>query len=104
MAGLGHRQELLDLAGDGHLDLAELGGPMPGVYERTSDRGWRPFRTFGSQPDIAWDDPGLRLPPLRQGRTRDLGDLRLPLPGDRIRQMFLVLGYQAAVRVSVEPG
>ena len=35
------------------------------------------------------------LPPLRQGRPHDLGDLRLPLPGDRIRQMFLVLGYQA---------
>jgi hypothetical protein len=35
------------------------------------------------------------LPPLRQGRPHDLGDLCLPLPGDRIRQMFLVLGYQA---------
>ena len=35
--GQGH-QQLLDLAGDGHLDLAELGGPMPGFYERTRER------------------------------------------------------------------
>jgi len=35
------------------------------------------------------------LPPLRPGRPRDLGDLCLPLPGDRIRQMFLVFGHQA---------
>jgi len=61
MAAPGHRQELLDLAGDGHLDLVELGGPMPGVYERTRERSWRPFRPFRSHPDIAWDDPGLRM-------------------------------------------
>ena len=61
MAGPGHRQELLDLAGDGHLDLVELGGPMPGVYERTRERDWRPFRRFRSHPDIAWDDPDLRM-------------------------------------------
>ncbi len=61
MAGPGHHQELLDLAGDGHLDLVELGGPAPGVYERTLKRDWRPFRPFRSHPDIAWDDPDLRM-------------------------------------------
>ena len=61
MAATGHRQELLDLAGDGHLDLVELGGPAPGVYERTRERSWRPFRPFRSHPDIAWDDPDLRM-------------------------------------------
>jgi RHS repeat-associated protein len=55
------RQQLLDLAGDGHLDLAELGAPMAGFYQRTRDRGWRPFRLFGSQPNIAWEDPELRM-------------------------------------------
>lgn len=54
-------ERLLDLAGDGHLDLAELGGPMPGFYERTFDRDWRPFRLFRSQPNISWDDPDLRM-------------------------------------------
>ncbi len=61
MAAPGHRQELHDLAGDGHLDLVELGGPMPGFHERTRERGWRPFRPFRSHPDIAWDDPDLRM-------------------------------------------
>ncbi|MET0476055.1 MAG: SpvB/TcaC N-terminal domain-containing protein [Mycobacterium sp.] len=55
------RQELLDLAGDGQLDLVEFGGPTPGFHERTSDLGWEGFRPFRFRPDIAWDDPNLRL-------------------------------------------
>ena len=35
------------------------------------------------------------LPPLRPGGPRNLGDFRLPLPGREIRQMFLVVGYEA---------
>jgi len=61
MAGPGSRQELLDLAGDGHLDLAELGGPMPGCYQRTEADGWQPFRPFRSRPNISWDNPDLRM-------------------------------------------
>lgn len=78
----GSRQELLDLAGDGHLDLAELGGPMPGCYQRdgypgtgaqpadgdweragfrSGGDGWQPFRPFRSRPNISWDDPDLRM-------------------------------------------
>ena len=60
-AGRGARQQLLDLAGDGHLDLAELGGPMPGCYQRTEADGWQPFRPFRSCPTISWDDPDLRM-------------------------------------------
>jgi RHS repeat-associated protein len=60
-AGRGARQELLDLAGDGHLDVAELGGPMPGCYRRTEAGGWQPFRPFLSCPNISWDDPDLRM-------------------------------------------
>ena len=55
------RQELLDLAGDGQLDLVDLSGPTPGFYERTTGAGWEPFRLFRSLPDIAWDDPNLRF-------------------------------------------
>lgn len=61
VAGGGARQQLLDLAGDGHLDVAELGGPMPGCYQRTSADGWQPFRPFRSSPNISWDDPDLRM-------------------------------------------
>ena len=65
-AGAGSRQQLLDLAGDGHLDLAELGGPMPGCYQRAEylppgGEGWQPFRPFRSRPNISWDDPNLRM-------------------------------------------
>ena len=60
-AGRESRQQLLDLAGDGHLDLAELGGPMPGFYRRTEAGGWQPFRPFQSCPNISWDDPDLRM-------------------------------------------
>ncbi len=60
-AGGQARPQLLDLAGDGHLDVAELGGPVPGYYRRTDDDGWQPFRPFLSGPNIAWDDPDLRM-------------------------------------------
>jgi len=61
LAGPGRRQQLLDLDGSGHLALVELAGPTPGFYERTSQRQWDTFRPFRSHPDIAWDDPDLRL-------------------------------------------
>jgi RHS repeat-associated protein len=59
--GPGSRQQLLDLAGDGHLDLAALGGAMPGAYQRTADGGWQSFRPFLSCPNVSWDDPNLRM-------------------------------------------
>jgi RHS repeat-associated protein len=62
LAGLGGgRQQLLDLAGDGQLDLVELAGPTPGFFERTQDRGWESFRTFQELPNVAWDEPNLRF-------------------------------------------
>ena len=57
----GGGQQLLDLAGDGQLDLAEFGGPTPGFYERTHDEDWMTFRTFESLPVIDWSDPNLRF-------------------------------------------
>ena len=89
MAGPGHRQELLDLAGDGHLDLVELGGPAPGVYERTRERGWRPFRPFRSRPDISWDDPDLRLVDLDGDGLADV-----LITGDDAFTWYPSLGYE----------
>jgi hypothetical protein len=57
----GGRQQLLDLAGDGQLDLAAFAGPAPGFYERTQDEDWEPFRAFKHLPDIQWDEPNLRF-------------------------------------------
>jgi len=53
-------QQLLDLAGDGPLDLVDFSGTTPGFFKRT-DGTWERFRPFGSLPQIAWDDPGLRM-------------------------------------------
>jgi RHS repeat-associated protein len=57
----GGRQQLLDLAGDGNLDLVEFGSPTPGFFSRTEDAGWDRFRTFPNLPGIDWQDPNLRF-------------------------------------------
>lgn len=57
----GGRQQLLDLAGDGQLDLVEFAGPAPGFFERTHDRNWERFTPFASLPNIPWDEPNLRF-------------------------------------------
>lgn len=56
--------QLLDLAGDGQLDLVAFGGPAPGFSERTTDRGWEPHRTFAKLPNVRWEDPNLRFADL----------------------------------------
>jgi len=55
------RQQLLDLAGDGQLDLVAFAGPTPGFYGRTPDEDWEPFQAFRSLPNLPWDDPNLRF-------------------------------------------
>ncbi len=55
------RQQLVDLAGDGQLDLVDFGGSTPGFFERSTDEGWSPFRTFDSLPNLDWRDPNLRM-------------------------------------------
>ncbi|EMD29227.1 SpvB/TcaC N-terminal domain-containing protein [Amycolatopsis azurea] len=57
----GGRQQLLDLAGDGSLDLVEFGGRTPGFTERTVDHGWGLFRAFTARPDLDWNDANLRF-------------------------------------------
>lgn len=55
------RQQLLDLAGDGQLDLVELDGPTPGFYERTHDEDWDKFAPFISLPVLDWSNPNLKF-------------------------------------------
>ena len=57
----GEAHRLLDLAGDGQVDVVALGGPTPGFYERRQDEGWETLRPFRHLPQLAWDDPNLRL-------------------------------------------
>ncbi len=57
----GGRQQLLDIAGDGHLDLVDFHGPTPGFFERTDDQDWTPFRTFAAMPVLDWSSPHLKF-------------------------------------------
>lgn len=60
-ANLAGGQQLLDLAGDGQLDVVEFDGPAPGFFERTADEDWETHRSFSSLPNISWRDPNLRF-------------------------------------------
>jgi hypothetical protein len=62
-ASLGDTQ-FLDLAGDGQVDLAQIGGPVRGFYERTHDADWAPFQPFASWPELNIQDPNLRFADL----------------------------------------
>lgn len=55
------RQQLMDLSGDGRLDLVEFGGPAPGFFERTEDADWEPFQAFESLPVVDWRNPNLKF-------------------------------------------
>jgi RHS repeat-associated protein len=68
----GGRQQLLDLAGDGRLDLVAFAGPTQGFYERTQDESWDPLKTFSSLPNIRWDDPNLRFVDLNGDGHADI--------------------------------
>ncbi len=57
-AGL-HR--LMDLGGDGQLDLVQFSRPLPGRYGRTPEGGWESFAPFEASPNIDWRDRTLRF-------------------------------------------
>lgn len=59
--GINGRQRLVDLAGDGSIDLVAFDQPLPGFFERTDDDGWKPFMPFRSLPNISWADPNLKM-------------------------------------------
>lgn len=54
-------QRLLDLSGDGQLDVVALEGPAPGFFERTTDASFEPFRPFIALPELDWSDLNLRF-------------------------------------------
>jgi len=57
----GGGQQLMDLAGDGQLDLVDFRGPTAGFYERTKEQHWERFKPFVSLPNLDWGDPNLKF-------------------------------------------
>jgi RHS repeat-associated protein len=58
---LGGGQQLLDLSGNGRLDVVTLDGPAPGFFERTPEGSWEPFQAFASLPRLDWAEPNLKF-------------------------------------------
>ena len=55
------RQQLMDLAGNGQIDLVDFAGNTPGFHERSYDSSWKRFVPFISLPNIDWNDANLRF-------------------------------------------
>lgn len=68
----GKNQQLIDLSGDGQLDLVLLSGPAPGFYERTQDENWVAHRSFSSLPNVEWENPNLKFIDLTGDGHADL--------------------------------
>jgi hypothetical protein len=62
LAGTSSRlQHLMDVDGDGIVDLLDLSAASPGYHGRDIGAGWRAFRTFRAVPVVDWNDPDLRF-------------------------------------------
>ena len=72
LAAAGGKHQLLDLAGDGQLDVAVFDPPVQGFYERTLNSSWESFRAFNSVPNLAWNDPNLEFVDLTGDGRADL--------------------------------
>lgn len=60
-ANLGGAQQLLDLTGEGRLDLVAFDSPVTGYFARTANQNWEPLKTFSSLPHIDWSEPNLKF-------------------------------------------
>jgi RHS repeat-associated protein len=74
------RQQLIDLEGDGRLELVSFDPALPGFFTRTQTGDWESFAPFRALPNLSLEDPNLRLIDLTGDGRPDLlitGDDRL---------------------------
>jgi hypothetical protein len=93
------RQEFLDVAGDGNLDLVQLDRLTQGFFERTLVAEWGRFRTFEKLPVQDWQDPNLRFVDVTGDGIADV----LITEGDELswHPSLLKEGFGERVRVPV---
>jgi RHS repeat-associated protein len=85
--------QLVDLGGDGNLDLVRYLPPLSGYFERTRDKDWAPFIPLTNLPNIDWSDPNLRFLDLN-------GD---GLPDVLITEHDAFVWYRSKARDGFEP-
>ena len=66
------QQALIDLAGDGTVDLVELQGEPAGFFERSDEEGWKHFIPFTSRPNVDWATGNVQLVDLTGDGRADL--------------------------------
>jgi RHS repeat-associated protein len=93
----GSNQHLMDIAGDGNLDLVDLAPAAAGYYERTIEHGWGRFRAFRSFPVLDWNDPNLRFVDVTGDGVADV--LVTEDIAFRWHPSLLQEGFGAAVRI-----
>jgi RHS repeat-associated protein len=93
------RQYLMDVTGDGNLDLIDLAASSPGFYGRTRDAGWTGFRAFELIPNLNWADANLRFLDLTGDGVADV----LITEDDAFvwHPSLLETGFGAGVRVRI---
>jgi RHS repeat-associated protein len=93
------RQQLLDVAGAGTLNLVRFDGSTPGFFERTLEDGWGCFRTFRSLPVLDWKDPNLRFVDITGDGIADI----LITEDDAFlwHESLLDEGFGPAIRVTI---
>ena len=90
---------LMDIAGDGNLDLVDFSASSPGFYERNNERGWEGFRAFRSLPVLNWSDPNLRFIDVTGDGIADI--LITEDDAFKYHASHLNEGYGEAVRVHI---
>ncbi|WBQ08339.1 SpvB/TcaC N-terminal domain-containing protein [Kribbella sp. CA-293567] len=101
-AGFSSGQRLVDLDGDGRLDLVTFDRQPAGFHERTDEGGWAPFVPFSELPQIDWDSPALQLVDLTGNGLADL-----LIAGDGVYRWHPShgdAGYGRALPLPVPPG
>ncbi|KAK3937414.1 virulence plasmid 65kDa B protein-domain-containing protein [Diplogelasinospora grovesii] len=71
-AGDDGKTALLDLDGNGRLDVVRTELGRQGFYERTDEGGWTEFRAFASWPSVDQEDPNLRYLDLTGNGLADI--------------------------------
>src|SRR5207248_6067821 len=64
--------QLLDLTGDGLIDLVQMEDSPHGFYRRTDDAAWDDFYPFRSWPNIDSNDPNMKFVDLTGDGRADI--------------------------------